>query len=156
MMIVQRFYAIRQSEIDEIFQSHFGLSGDFNVVFYDRFGKKKRAMTTVVTEHSVDSQSGYSRSTMTARDQDAQLKMAMEAYFRADDDGNFSTKKAKTLQIMDDAAALAEEEGDGVAGVLPALEEVTERVSRSQSGGGPMMEMTTMKEVEAGAETERN
>ena len=140
-----------------IYFNHFGLSGDFSVVFYDRFGKKKRAMTAHSEHSNVPSMSGgYSQSSMTVRDHETQLKMAMEAYFRADDDGNFSTKKAKTLQIMDDAAALAEEEGDGVAGVLPALEEVTERVSRSQSGGGPMMEMSTMTETEAGAETERN
>ena len=157
MTIVQRFYEIRQSEIDDIFQFHFGLSGDFSVVFYDRFGKKKRAMTAHSEHSNVPSMSGgYSQSSMTVRDHETQLKMAMEAYFRADDDGNFSTKKAKTLQIMDDAATLAEEEGGGVAGVLPALEEVTEAASRPESGGGPMMEMTTMKEVEAGAETERN
>ena len=45
LFIVGQFYAIRKEEVGAIFREHFGLSDGFDVHFYCRKGKKKRALS---------------------------------------------------------------------------------------------------------------
>ena len=45
LFIVGQFYAIRKEEVGVIFREHFGFSDGFDVHFYSRKGKRKRALS---------------------------------------------------------------------------------------------------------------
>ena len=48
LFIIGQFYAIRKEEVGAIFRDHFGLGDGFDVAFYCRKGKKKRALSVSI------------------------------------------------------------------------------------------------------------
>ena len=101
--IARRFYSVHRLEISEIFRSHFGLSDEFDVVFYDR---EETMSPRGVRQHSVYSGDDYvlelRADDVSPKDKESLLRTALRVFFVDDEDANLEDKKLKLMQFMTD------------------------------------------------------
>ena len=124
MFIVRQFYGLRRVEVGEIFKSHFGLSEGFDVEFYDRSGKRKRALSSRLND--VPSMSPRSPSSPNDEEpgqfpysttmRSGQLSAAMRSYFYGNNGfGRQLSVEEKMAKMMELADRVTQQSPDSVS-----------------------------------------
>lgn len=146
LLVVHQFFELKRTELTQIIRRHFHLGTDFNVEFYDRTNKQKRAVAN--RSRLLDnmwSHNGLQMEVIKEVESEERLMIALRAFFEGDNGVLATEDERLKLMMLLEAVGFS---GDQIESYLSAAEVTAGGTTigdlKSEDEDGTVTQMTAL------------